>query len=43
MIMSAYELDDTQLKEINKKDYLRKPVHMKQLIDTIKREYNAKN
>ncbi len=28
MLMSAYELDEDQLKEVNKDDYLRKPVHM---------------
>ena len=43
MLMSAYELEHEQLKEINKDDYLRKPVHMEQLIETIKREYFAKD
>jgi DNA-binding NtrC family response regulator len=43
MLMSAYELDQDQLREINKNDYLRKPVHMTQLIDSIKREYFAKD
>ena len=43
MLMSAYELDQDQLREINKNDYLRKPVHMAQLIDSIKREYFAKD
>ena len=43
MLMSAYELDHEQLKEVNKDDYLRKPVHMEQLIETIKREYFAKD
>ena len=36
-------LDSEQLKEVNKDDYLREPVHMEQLIETIKREYFAKN
>ena len=43
MLMSAYELDEDQLKEVNKDDYLRKPVHIGQLIETIKREYFAKD
>ena len=43
MLMSAYELDEDQLKEINKEDYLKKPVHMAKLIDSIKREYFAKD
>jgi two-component SAPR family response regulator len=43
MLMSAYELDEDQLKEVNKDDYLRKPVHMGNLIDSIKREYFAKD
>ena len=34
MLMSAYELEEDQLKEVNKDDYLRKPVHMGKLIDT---------
>jgi len=43
MLMSAYELQEDQLKEVNKDDYLRKPVHIGQLIETIKREYFAKD
>jgi DNA-binding NtrC family response regulator len=43
MLMSAYELDEDQLKEVDKDDYLRKPVHIGQLIETIKREYFAKD
>jgi DNA-binding response OmpR family regulator len=43
MLMSAYELDHNQLKEVNKDDYLRKPIHMGNLIETIKREYFAKD
>ena len=41
--MSAYELEEDQLKEVNKDDYLRKPVHIGNLIDSIKREYFAKD
>jgi DNA-binding response OmpR family regulator len=40
MLMSAYELDQDQLREINKNDYLRKPVHMSKLIDSIKLQLN---
>ena len=43
MLMSAYELEQDQLKEINKDDYLKKPFHMTKLIDSIKREYFAKD
>jgi DNA-binding response OmpR family regulator len=43
MLMSAFELEKDQLKEVNKDDYLRKPVHIGQLIETIKREYFAKD
>ena len=43
MLMSAYELDQDQFKEVNKDDYLKKPVHIAQLIETIKREYFAKD
>jgi DNA-binding response OmpR family regulator len=38
MIMSAFELEQDQLKEINMDDYLQKPLHMNQLIDTVKKE-----
>ena len=43
MLMSAFELMEDQLKEVNKDDYLRKPVHIGQLIEIIKREYFAKD
>jgi DNA-binding response OmpR family regulator len=43
MLMSAYELGQEQLKEVNKDDYLRKPIHMGNLIETIKMEYFAKD
>jgi DNA-binding NtrC family response regulator len=42
MLMSAYELEEDQLKEVNKDDYLRKPVHIGKLIEIVKREYFAK-
>ena len=41
--MSAYELEQDQLKEVDKDDYLKKRVHIAQLIETIKREYFAKD
>ena len=43
MLMSAYELEQNQLKEVNKDDYLRKPIHMDELVATIKRQYFAKD
>ena len=43
MLMSAYESDHDQLKEVKKDDHLKKPIHMIELIQTIKREYFAKN
>jgi len=43
MLMSAYELEQDQLREVNKNDYLKKPVHIQTLIDTIKKEYFAKD
>jgi len=43
MLMSAYKLEQNQLKEVNKDDLLKKPVHVGRLIDTIKREYIAKD
>ena len=36
MLMSAYELEQDQLKEINKDDYMKKPVHMAKLIECVK-------
>jgi two-component SAPR family response regulator len=38
VLMSAYELDQDQLKEINKDDYLKKPIPMSKLIETVKKE-----
>ena len=40
MLMSAYELDQDQLREINKNDYLRKPIHMSKLIESVKLQLN---
>ena len=38
MLMSAYELDDEQLREVGKEEYLRKPMHIAKLIETVKTE-----
>jgi CheY-like chemotaxis protein len=38
VLMSAYELEEDQLKEANKDDYLKKPIHMSKLIETVKKE-----
>jgi len=35
MLMSAYDLDQDQLRKVNKDDYLRKPMHIAKLIDSI--------
>jgi hypothetical protein len=37
VVMSAFELDKDQLKEINKEDYLRKPMHVSKLIESVKK------
>jgi two-component SAPR family response regulator len=42
MLMSAYELDHDQLREVNKDDYLKKPIHMEELTNAVKREYYAR-
>ena len=42
MLMSAYELDHDQLTEVNKDDYLKKPIHMEELTNAVKREYYAR-
>ena len=39
MLMSAFELEKDNLREINMNDYLRKPVHISQLIDAVKNIY----
>lgn len=36
-VMSAFELDKDQLKVINKEDYLRKPMHVSELINSVKK------
>jgi two-component SAPR family response regulator len=38
MLMSAYDLEKDQLKEINNNDYLRKPIENNKLIDAVKKE-----
>ena len=38
MLMSAYELDKDQLKEVNKENYMKKPIRMAELIETVKKE-----
>ena len=38
--MSAYELDEQQLKEINNDDHMKKPVHMAKLIETVREQLN---
>ena len=43
MLMSAYELEQDQLKKVNKEDYTKKTVRIQELIDTIKNEYFAKD
>ena len=40
MLMSAFELEKDKLREINMNDYLRKPLHITQLIDAVKNKYN---
>mgnify|MGYP003581177966 FL=1 len=36
MLMSAYELEQRQLREVNKDDYLKKPLHIAKLIESVK-------
>lgn len=38
IVMSAFELGEDQLKEIKMDEYLRKPMHMTQLIETVKKQ-----
>ena len=38
MLMSAYELEQEQLREVNKGKYLRKPMHIAKSIETVKTE-----
>jgi DNA-binding NtrC family response regulator len=37
VVMSAFELDKDELNEINKEDYLRKPMHVSKLIESVKK------
>jgi two-component SAPR family response regulator len=37
VVMSAFELDKDELNEINKEDYLRKPMHVPKLIESVKK------
>jgi two-component system, cell cycle sensor histidine kinase and response regulator CckA len=39
MLMSAFELEKDKLREINMNAYLRKPIHITQLIDAVKNIY----
>jgi CheY-like chemotaxis protein len=39
MIMSAFELEKDKLREANMDDYLRKPLHITQLIDAVKNKH----
>ena len=36
VLMSAYELDQDELKEIQKDDYLKKPIHIAKLLEAVK-------
>ena len=36
VLMSAYDLDNDELREIRKEDYIRKPVHIAQFVDVVK-------
>jgi len=36
ILMSAYELDRDELKEIQKNEYLKKPIHVAKLIEAVK-------
>jgi two-component system response regulator (stage 0 sporulation protein F) len=40
MLISAFELDIQGLKQINKDEYLQKPIHIANLIEAVKRELN---
>jgi hypothetical protein len=43
MLMCVYELEQNQLKEVNKNDYLGKSIHIDNLIATIKKRNFAKD
>jgi CheY-like chemotaxis protein len=36
ILMSAYELDQDELREIQKDDYLKKPIHVAKLVEAVK-------
>jgi len=36
MLMSAYDLDQDELRKVNKNEYLKKPMHIAKLIESIK-------
>ena len=38
MLMSAYDLDQDELREVNKEGYLKKPMHIAKLIECVKTE-----
>ena len=38
MLMSAYDLDLNELLEIRREDYIRKPVHIAQLIEAVNKK-----
>ena len=39
LVMSAFELDKDELREINKSEYLRKPMHISQLIEAVSEQF----
>jgi CheY-like chemotaxis protein len=38
MLMSAYDMEEDQLKEAKMSDYIRKPIHMNQIIESVKKQ-----
>ncbi len=38
IVMSAFDLDEDQLKEIKMNEYLRKPIHITQLLEGVKKQ-----
>jgi len=42
MLMSAYDLDQDELREVNKEQYLRKPMHLAKLIECVKTELSER-
>ena len=39
MLMSAYDLDLNELRQIRREDYIRKPVHIAQFIEAVKKKF----